>query len=194
MWQMKQNWVSMVNQWCQKHSQTCDFSFIACDDQWVCKTKGHTASGATKKEAKQACAKIIYNSCMTEAIFEVKTTLTTCIIIDGDQRADCWKWLASRDTDWDPRKILVKVYTGPTTPVIQCCDDKIEHFQARSAGRDSADAKILMDLGGFLNSQLCERYILVSSDHILVQVAQDIDNIDFAANLIQLKNILDLLN
>ena len=195
---MEQDWVSKVNQWCQKSAiEHPEYSFdVNSSGDWTCHAMTHSLpviseTQATKKAAKHNCAKVIYDSYCKTAPIHITGVLTMCII-DGDQRADCWKWLASNDTVWDSREMTVKVYTGPTTPVVNCnsATKKIEHIQTRSAGRDAADIKILMDLGKFLATLEFQRYILVSSDHILVQVAQDIDNVQFAANLTQLKNIL----
>ncbi len=192
------NWVSAVNQWCQKNGKEYpiySFELGEGSDDWACTavaswvaTLPFSAAYATKKDAKQNCAQIIYDSYCKTGSAHITGDRTMCII-DGDQRADCWKWLASKDTVWDSQQITIKVYTGPTTPIINSTKD-IEHIQTRSASRDAADAKILMDLGKFLATLEFQRYILVSSDHILVQVAQDIDNVKFAANLAQLKSIL----
>ncbi|KKL12303.1 hypothetical protein LCGC14_2537090, partial [marine sediment metagenome] len=90
---------------------------------------------------------------------------------------------------WESSELTIKVYTGPTTPVVQT-DRKIEHIRAKSPSRDAADAKILMDLGAFVAQKSYNWYILVSSDHVLVQAALDTELVISAGNLSQLKSIL----
>nr|QBK87281.1 MAG: hypothetical protein LCMAC201_01830 [Marseillevirus LCMAC201] len=149
-----------------------------------------TGESPSKKDAKQACAAGIYNVCKESSV-KITCLSGTCLILDGDQRADCWKWLASPEVEWDPTELTVKVYTGPTTPVVQSTRP-IKHIRVNSPSRDAADAKILMDLGAFLAIDSYKRYVVVSSDHILVQAALDTELVSSAGDLSQLRDILSL--
>ncbi len=190
------DWVSLVNLWCQKNGkEQPKYTFNQCNG-WKCsarstwlKTNVNIEPLANKRDAKQACAQCIYEICQEELQIILNRD-DCCIIVDGDQRADCWKWLANENVILEG--IDVKVYTGVSTPPIQSAKP-FEHIIAQSPSRDAADAKILMDLGAFMALKKYKEYILVSSDHILVQVAHDIPVVRSAADLSQLKKLFNAL-
>ncbi len=186
--------VSLANLWCQKHGNIIPKYSFEYNSGWVCNATADwirnevcSEAHASKKIAKQECAARVYSHCQKSTKKKLVTEPQTCIIIDGDQRADCWKWLADPDTEWED--LTIKVYTGPSTPIVSSTR-KIEHIQAQSPSRDAADAKILMDLGAFLALKQYKKYILVSSDHILVQAALDSPSIEGVTNLDRLKWVL----
>lgn len=191
------NWISLVNEWCQKNSKPhpkYTFNQHDYDSRWRCEAsadwlEGDCDSGYlyNKNDAKFICAKNIYEKCKEINKIKITCPKGTCIMIDGDQRADCWKWLASEDTHYE--NLAVKVYTSPTAPIIASNKD-IEHIPAKTTSKDAADAHMLMDLGGFLATKAYQRFVLVSSDHILVQAAMDTHHVESAANLAQLKSVL----
>ncbi len=193
---MTKDWVSIVNVWCQKNAKSLPSYYFENRDGWVCSATVswlsapiHSGVHSSKKDAKQDCAARIVHTLAVRSSVTIKCSPGTCLILDGDQRADCWKWLVSPDVEWDTSKLTIKVYTGPTTPVVQS-DRPIEHIRVGSPSRDAADAKILMDLGAFLAKKSYNKYILISSDHILVQAALDAELTSSAVDLSQLKAYL----
>ena len=71
---------------------------------------------------------------------------------------------------------------------LQVDSSKFVMHIAKTTSRDSADAMILVDLGRLMYLQK-EDIIIVSSDHILVQAAQDY-NLRWAKNAIDLQKLL----
>ena len=196
---MSKDYVSLVNLWCQKEHKdrpTYEYSFhygwiCSASAEWL-SVKVNSKTHASKREAKQDCANKLYHTCNGSLREKIECCEKTCILIDGDQRADCWKWLADEHVEWDPHHVAVKVYTGPTTPEIKC--NRITCIRVDSPNKDSADAKILMDLGGMIATECYKCYVMVSSDHILAQTAQTTPCVISVANLAQLKAYLKIEN
>lgn len=201
------NPISEINQWCQKTGNPLPkYTFEGDKDAWFCQMTADWLPGgvcksngfSNKKEAKSDLAQKVCKEFLTkirEFIIEPGNVLEEgpiCLLIDGDQRMDCWKWLVSKDVIWPDKDFLkVRVYISPTTPLIECLayERDIQVIKAKTTNKDSADAKILMDLGAFLTYQDLMRYVIVSSDHILVQAAED-NGLQWVGNLEGLKGIL----
>jgi len=135
-----------------------------------------------KKLAKQDVAEQIYKDIKKESSIHI--TDKTVLLIDGDQRHDVIKWLESSIVTWDGLEIVV--YVSPTSTLHS------KNFTTRTSkttNRDSADALLLMDLGMRIHADPEQKIVIVSSDHILVQAAQDHD-LGWAKDLNHLKTLL----
>jgi len=136
---------------------------------------------ANYKIGKNIIAEQIYNDIKestSRSLTDFFGTESVCILIDGDQRVDCWRFVCKSDI---PDNIIVFVYTGPTSFSVDSND--VHHIRVPSTSKDAADARILMDLGGFLAINAYHTYYIVSSDHILVQAAIDSPNVNSIINL-----------
>lgn len=193
-----EDYISLVNIWCQKNrkpfpkytfQQFTNAVFFSCSAEadWI--TMIPRGGGPSKNQAKKECAKIIYTHHCKPTVEKVDWNGNLCILIDGDQRSDCWKWLAETQVQLS-NNITTFVYVGPTTPIVNSVKENIDLVVTKSASRDAADAAILMAIGAFVANNVYDHYIIVSSDHILVNVALEHTNMSSAANLAQLKKLL----
>jgi hypothetical protein len=182
--------------------------------EWSCHLMASWLSGegkrmskieTSKKLAKQDVANQVLMEIQknNNQIVELKFSFDkTIIMIDGDQRMDCWKWLSSESVHWNVEDVRIIVFISPTTQEVSS-DKGIEIIKTKTTNKDSADALMLMTLGGLMqqntnntnnannanntNNTNNTRILIVSSDHILVQAAQDSDGVDWVANLKQLQ-------
>lgn len=186
------NSISQLNEIAQKTSLPVpEYSFTNVGLEWQChatfnEQTCHSTFFATKKAAKENAAKLLLS--IYDPPKEEKCNIKNAIILlDGDQRADCWKWLANSELD---ESVIVYNFISPTTPLVDA-NKRITLIYSKTTNRDSSDALLLITLGSILESKrhkknITANIILVSSDHIIVQAAQDF-NCLWAANLKQLK-------
>tara|TARA_R100001163_G_C5067592_1_gene206859 strand:- start:2800 stop:3420 length:621 start_codon:yes stop_codon:yes gene_type:complete len=205
------DYVSNLNLWCQKNGiSTPKYTFQQYEEQiWECsccinyKDINTKCVGDNKKQAKQQVAKkiLLYinndnnilntNNISIQSTKITKITEPMILIIDGDQRMDCWKWLIS-DRIQLSKDVRIEIYLSPIAPTLEIPPDKSKNFtiyKAKTPSRDSADSLILMSLGVLLYTEESKKIIIVSSDHVLVQAAIDND-IEWAPNLKELKQKL----
>uniref|UniRef100_A0A6C0JSZ8 DRBM domain-containing protein n=1 Tax=viral metagenome TaxID=1070528 RepID=A0A6C0JSZ8_9ZZZZ len=146
-----------------------------------------------KKDAKEDAAKkyIEVFQPQTEETTDLSHVKNTIFLLDGDQRMDCWKWLSQQTMD---PSVIVYAFCSPVTPIPNgIYNGHFDVFKSKTTNRDSSDALLLMSLG-----RMTDRYgksgntrlVVVSSDHILVQAAQDI-GIEWAGNLPQLTTLIN---
>lgn len=210
--------ISLLNEYCQKnkltHPDYLFFEKIASgenhleraqgDKLWCCSlifnNKEYiSAYTTTKQKAKEEVAQ---KACSSIKKDEKITLPNRIFMVDGDQRMDCWKWLASCDKGFAE----IIVFASPTCPVIEC--PHIQIIKSKTTNRDSADAEMLMYLGRYLyDNPTCsgtrnkvtsarddratrDKIVIVSSDHILVQAAQD-NLLSWAGNLTMLQDYVD---
>lgn len=188
-----QNPISQINLWCQKNGKELPtYSFDGHGTHWSClisapwlETKNMWSQVfSSKKEAKYNIAEKALSQLDRINRFVINLyQQSVTLLIDGDQRMDCWRWLADQNVIWD-KSLSVIVYISPTSPVVEHPPTRnIQIRKAKTTNRDSADAQILMDLGGFLfTSSGTTKYVIVSSDHILVQAAEDTPGVDWVPN------------
>lgn len=174
--------ISLLNEYCQKNELTHpDYLYFEENKKWRCSlifnNKEYDSEyKMTKQKAKEEAAQKAYSSIKKDE----KITLPNRIfMVDGDQRMDCWKWLAT----CNPGDAEIIVFASPTCPIIECPHIKI--IKSKTTNRDSADAEMLMYLG----RHLCDRIVIVSSDHILVQAAQD-NLLSWVGNLSMLQTLV----
>lgn len=187
------NAISTLNQYCQQNNlQFPEFNFYGTSEAWYCSTTWNqtcwqSKSWSTKKAAKEEVANmIVTNLSMTEN--ESFILPSSCIfLIDGDQRMDCWKWLTK--CTWN-NTTHVMVFVSPTCPEVETTKN-INVIKSKTTNRDSSDALMLISLGKLLSSEYFKAHqiVIVSSDHILVQAAQD-EGLHYAPNL---KGLIELL-
>jgi hypothetical protein len=201
--------VSGINLWCQKNHQPLPkYTYIGMGTEWSCHLTATWLPGdrtskveTSKKLAKQDVANQVLMEIqqkINNQIMELKFTFDkTIIMIDGDQRMDCWKWLVSESVNWNVEDVRIMVFISPTTQEVSS-DKGIEIIKTKTTNKDSADALMLMTLGGLMqqntNNTNNIRILIVSSDHILVQAAQDSDGVDWVANLKQLQEYCQIVN
>jgi len=191
--------VSEINLWCQKNHQPLpQYIFFGMGTEWYCHLvapwldqdgKRVSQVAVSKKLAKQDVANQVFMELQQQfnKVKDLNFPYKMIIMIDGDQRMDCWKWLASNQVSWNPENIKVKMFISPTTQEI-VSGKEIEVIKAKTTNKDSADALMLMTLGRLIQMGIEDTKILiVSSDHILVQAAQDSEGVDWVANLKQLQ-------
>jgi hypothetical protein len=206
--------VSEINLWCQKNHQPLPkYTYIGMGTEWSCHLTATWLPGdrtskieTSKKLAKQDVANQVLmeiqknNNQIVELNFSFDKTI---IMIDGDQRMDCWKWLVSESVNWNVEDIRIMVFISPTTQELSS-DKGIEIIKTKTTNKDSADALMLMTLGRLMqqntnntnntNNTKNTRILIVSSDHILVQAAQDSEGVDWVANLKQLQEYCQIVN
>lgn len=199
------DYISLINLWCQKWGKLppiYEYLYDASQTNhpWLCYTIWSPnadivpteCANTSKKLAKQAVAQLLYDKyCRSEdsnrsGVPIITLSKKTTLLIDGDQRSDVLKYLNKTNI---PDGLKIHVYVSPCTQSIDVDNTKFEYHVAKTTSKDSADAMMLMDLGRllYLNSDL-EEIIIVSSDHILVQAAQD-NSIRWAKNLQDLQKL-----
>ena len=176
-------YISLVNEWCQKNNRECAYEFESNETlHWSCSVasvlpgmKGpfSTHYYPNKKQAKEIAAKFVYEGIMrTEANQKLVLPLTkTIIMIDGDQRMDCIKWLLS-DGIIIPESVQVHIFLSPTAPTVTLKPGMGLHV-SKTTNRDSSDALLLIKMGTFFHLFPYFDIIILSSDHILAQAALD---------------------
>ena len=194
------NPISILNEYCQKNSLALpEFTFSGVAENWSCLTKfsysltkeeneWKSKSYTTKQAAKEDVARQII-----EKLPEIKQNNfrvlpeNTVFLIDGDQRMDCWKWIAKCTLS---NTTFVTVFISPTCPIPNSIveNDKISVKKSKTTNKDSSDALMLITLGQIISSSY--KIIIVSSDHILVQAAQDLE-ISYAPHLQGLIKLID---
>jgi hypothetical protein len=187
------NYVSKLNLYAQKEGKDLPtYTFTGSGTEWYCQCewygqKAKSEVNTNKKNAKEDSAKLIYNSIQITTITQEKLTLRNAIImIDGDQRQDCWKWLVKQDID---ESVDICIFISPTCPVIES-PENFKIVKSKTTNRDSADALLLIMLGGFLMECPDKSIYIISSDHILVQAAQDLD-LGWACNVADLQTLFN---
>jgi len=201
--------ISQINLWCQKNGKKFpSYQFDGHGTEWACLITAPWLESqnlwsqicSSKKEAKQEVAQQVVTTLSRLNRFVINLNhQPITLLIDGDQRMDCWRWLTDPNVIWD-HNLTAIVYVSPTSPVIDSSPTRnIQIRKAKTTNRDSADAQILMDLGGFLVSPSNlqpdlnrnqtgrlfmppTKYVIVSSDHILVQAAEDTPGVDWVPN------------
>lgn len=185
--------ISALNKYCQSNKLILpDFKYDGLDTHWICtadfnlqnwRSKPYT----TKKLAKEDVTHQIMLS-ITQEVKNVELPADHIFLIDGDQRMDCWKWLAK--CSWN-ETTNVTVFISPTCPVVS--SDNILIVKSKTTNRDSSDALILISLGKIFASDefKYKKLVIVSSDHILVQAAQDF-GLTYIPHLQGLKDYLTL--
>ena len=186
--------ISQINLWCQKESKpTPTYQFVGMGTNWICQIKASwlntdiiSENCTSKKLAKMDAAEQALSE--IKVIKEVRLHIAkpTIFMIDGDQRVDCWRWLASPNVSWNSQ-LEVIVFTSPTAHQIES-EKKIIVEKAKTTNKDSADALILMTLGKKLILEPEKKYVLISGDHILVQAAEDTEGVEWVNNLKSLKD------
>jgi len=186
------DFVSQVNLYCQKNGKPLpNYAFIRNGEQeWIAKIMWdgfvhESIVCANKKLAKQEAAKYLFRTIKNSESYHISPVSKTVLMIDGDQRHDVVKWLESSDVTWE--NLVIRVYTSPNSSLK--CSEKIPVKVSKTTNRDSADALLLIDLGRRLYRYPDQRIIIVSSDHILIQAAQDND-LEWAKDLSSLKELL----
>lgn len=188
------DFVSQLNLYCQKNGKPLpNYAFIRDGEQeWVAKVMWEgivhqSMVCANKKLAKQEAAKYLYQTIKKSESYHISPESKTVLMIDGDQRQDVVRWLESADVTWE--NLVIRVYTSPNSS-LKCSDiPQIQYKVSKTTNRDSADALLLIDLGRRLYRYPDQQIIIVSSDHILIQAAQDND-LDWAKDLATLKTLL----
>jgi hypothetical protein len=194
------NPISQINQYCQAHSLPFpEYTFYGSSESWYCSTTWdakptdnptcwQSKSWTTKKAAKEDVAKQIVTTLPTTQDESRVLPSALLLLIDGDQRMDCWKWLTK--CSWDD-STHITIFISPTCPIVES-NKPINIIKSKTTNRDSSDAIMLISLGKILASNLFKyhRIVIVSSDHILVQAAQDL-GLTYAANLASLIDIVD---
>ena len=186
--------ISQINLWCQKEGKSMPtYQYAGMGTNWVCQLKASwlktdimSENCTSKKLAKSDAAEQALSKIKVIEKVKLHITKPTVFMIDGDQRVDCWRWLASPDVKWDSQ-LEVIVFTSPTSHQIES-EKKIIVEKAKTTNKDSADALILMTLGRKLVQEPGKRYVLISSDHILVQAAEDSEGVEWVNNLKSLKD------
>jgi hypothetical protein len=191
---METDYVSKVNLWCQKNGKPLpvyEYANSNSKPEWTCVCNWSdikfTSTQINKKMAKQDVAFQIYSKfCPSDAMVPeiIMVDKPTILLIDGDQRNDVIKWL--RQSKIGPN-LMVHIYVSPCMN-LQIDNEFFTIHVAKTTSRDSADAMMLIDLGRlmFLANQ---EIIIVSSDHILVQAAQDY-SLRWAKNVQDLQRLL----
>ena len=188
---MSTNFISLVNEYCQKNKITPPVeTYRFTDGNWICcmMFQGQHVESPffhSKQAAKMSCAEMVYKTLVpVNNVTESHIPKNLIILIDGDQRMDCWKWLA--ESKIHP-STSVYCFISPTTPDILA--ENVIVYRSKSTSKDSADANMLIHLGRILALPLDRKIIIVSADHILVQAAQDY-GLDYAYNLSSFKEVL----
>lgn len=185
--------ISLVKEWCDKEGlDQPTYSVNGFGTNWVCTARAEwldqnimSENCTNKKLAKQDAAKQLWLKIgvLKQQHFTIKKK--TKVLMDGDQRMDCWSYLANKDISWE--NMDVTAFVNPTSHTLECPD--IEIVKSKTTSKDSADALILITLGQLLSSDY-ERFLIVSQDHILVQAAMDTELVDWVSNVKDLKKYL----
>jgi len=186
------NYVSKLNLYAQKEGKNLPtYTFTGDGIEWCCKCEWYDKKitsevNMNKKNAKEEAAKKIYIQLEKEENKEEKIDLQNAIIlIDGDQRMDCWKWLTKQTID---SSVDIYIFISPTCPVIES-PTNFNIVKSKTTNRDSSDAILLITLGQFIIKYPNKSLYIISSDHILVQAAQDMYLL-WACNVNDLKKLL----
>lgn len=184
------NAISEINNWCLKNSKPLPtYTFEGQGTQWTCTVEidGSFLTSSTftcKSDAKLNVATKLWTRMKNESKVVLNPITTTIVLLDGDQRVDCWKWLAQPDVTF--ANLTVQVFVGPTSHREN--HDKMKLNVSKTTSRDSADAAILITLGELMFLYPATKILIVSADHILVQAAMDYyPNVGYATNLKEMK-------
>lgn len=199
--------ITLVKEWCDKEGiEQPSYSFTGFATNWVCtidaewlEQKIYSDNCTSKKASKQDASKQLWIN-----LVEVKKTHynlkdKTLMLIDGDQRVDCWTFLADQNITFDNLKITAVIGASSYAPESY---DKINVLRTKTTSKDSADALILIMIGQNLYHEQrtapavtltrgYKKILVVSADHILVQAAMDTDNVDWVSNVKDLKKYLE---
>ena len=181
--------ISALNEYCQTNKLILpEFVFSGGDKCWTCTTtfkfqEWNSKMHSTKRLAKEDVALQIMSSITPDNVVLPNNHL---FMIDGDQRMDCWKWLTK--CSWNDTT-SVTVFISPTCPIVP--SEEILLVKSKTTNKDSSDALMLISLGKILISPefKYKKIVIVSSDHILVQAAQDL-GLTFVPHLQGLKDYL----
>lgn len=180
------NPISALNEHCQKNAiKPVQYTFDEHERRFTCTAVlgTHTirGMGLSKQAAKEQAADRLWATVGTAAVAQ-KFTLAPDypLLIDGDQRMDCWKWLSANVTGDTSH---IHVFVSPTCPIPDGAVGMV--WESKTTNRDSSDALLLVTLGRMLPFTGA----IISSDHILVQAAQDL-GIDWAPDLKRLQSLL----
>ena len=162
--------ISKINEYYMKKGlPTPEYKFYqSVDGKWSCTLGEYVAAGLSKQSAKLAVAnkfwKDIENTTLT-----LSPKRHTIILLDGDQRVDCWRWLNTVNL----LNTQVLVFINPTSHREPSTNMTLH--VSRSTSPDSTDAQLLMKFGYMIYNdiQRDNDIIIVSRDHILVQAAID---------------------
>lgn len=189
--------VSLLNLWCQKNNKEYPtYTYSKLGSKWSAIVTApwfeeyfdidvfQGDSFKTKKIAKQNISEIVYN--MLKENKHLEPCLKLLVMIDGDQRSDVIKWLDSEEITWSDN-LEFCIYASPISNIKFSKPLKIKY--SKTTNRDSADALLLMDLGVILYTDPNKHIVIVSSDHMLCQAAED-NGLVWAKDLEGLKRIL----
>lgn len=186
--------VTLVKEWCDKEGkQQPQYTFTGFGTNWLCQISVdwlqkniYSDNCTSKKLAKQDAARLLWLKIADIKKQHYKMKERTLMLIDGDQRMDCWSYLADKDISWENMDILA--FVGLTSNSINCSDISI--FRAKTTAKDSADALILITLGRELEKGNYDKIIIVSEDHILVQAAADTEGVEWRDGVEDMKRYL----
>jgi hypothetical protein len=182
------NAISEINNWCCKNSKPVPiYTFQGQGTEWTCTVDFYNLTSmihSCKSDAKLDVANKLWNRMKIDNKIVLKPSTPTIVLLDGDQRVDCWKWLAHTDVSFT--NLTVQVFVGPVSHRENY--DKMMLHVSKTTSRDSADAAILITLGELMFLYPATKILIVSADHILVQAAMDYyPNVAYATNLKELK-------
>ena len=179
--------ITQVKEWCDKTGNEHPvYTYDGSGTEWICMLTAPWCNSvqstihASKKLAKEHVAQHALAATGSIKGHAIESAERLCIMIDGDQRVDCWKWLASAELS---NNVDVMAFVGPSSYTVEC--ENITIHKAMSTSKDSADALVLITLGKILDQYSC--ILIVSADHILVQAAMDTENVAWASNLKEMK-------
>ena len=188
--------ISLVKEWCDKEGiEHPSYSFSGFGTNWVCIVeeewldKSVSSDNCTsKKAAKQDVAEQLWNKLAEIKKRHYSLKEKTLVLIDGDQRVDCWTFLADKNNTFENLNVCVVI--GATSYAVE---SDFCVIRTKTTSKDSADAKILMILGSHLHGSRkdYQKILIVSADHILVQAAMDYDGVDWVSNVKDLKKYLE---
>lgn len=189
------NAISEINNWCLKNSKPVPtYTFQGQGTEWTCTVEFDNCNLTSptvscKSDAKLNVANKLWNRMKTQNKIVLSPATTTIVLLDGDQRVDCWKWLSHPDVSF--ANVTVQVFVGPTSHREN--HDKMKLNVSKTTSRDSADAAILITLGELMFLYPATKILIVSADHILVQAAMDYyPNVAYATNLKELKEYFQI--
>ena len=112
--------VTLVKEWCDKEGKkqpTYTFSGFATN--WACQITSdwlediiYSDNCTSKKLAKQDAAKLLWLKIANIKKHHYRMKNKILMLIDGDQRMDCWTYLTDKDITWE--KIEICVFVGQT--------------------------------------------------------------------------------
>jgi hypothetical protein len=201
--------ITLVKEWCDKEDKKQPtYSFTGFGTNWVCilyvdwlEEDIYSENSESKKLAKQDASKQLWKIIMDNKTQHYSLKEKTLMLIDGDQRMDCWTFLEDENNTFQNIKMTSVI--SPSSYAPNSPNQKVNIVRTKTTGKDSADALILIMLGKNLYNELrvdpartiligYKKILIVSADHILVQAAMDTDGVDWVSNVKDLKKYLEI--